>query len=191
VTIINLRGTNGAAKSTAVRTLMKHIGNSRRFKVDDYPSGYRLDTTNGKLFVMGNYAGECGGIDRSFSYKGAADHVMAIVDYLADQGSVIWEGVAAYSWKRYSAFAKAREAKGDRVIFALLDTPLETCIQNTERRRAGSGKRLRPLNPEHLIGKYEGWIKNQQYIADTGCECHSLPWQNPLPTLLEWLALRP
>ena len=196
-TIVNIRGTNGSGKSSLVCQLMEYLGTSDPFKFDGKPAGYRFTRPDGqRIFVLGKYTTACGGLDSSFSYKGAADDVILCLDLLAEKGDVVCEGVIAmssYGFARLSNLATSQEQKGNHVIFALLDTPLEVCIQRTEARRAEkaakSGKVAKPFNPDNLIDKFHSTHKDQKRLADAGYDCRMLSYQDPLPTLLQWLGL--
>lgn len=196
-TILNIRGTNGSGKSSLVRQLMQHLGTNDLFKFDGKPAGYRFTRPDGqRIFVLGKYTTACGGLDSTFSYKNAADDVILCIDLLAEKGDVICEGVVAmssYGFARLSNLATSQEQKGNQVIFALLDTPLEVCIQRTQARRAAkaalNGKEPKPFNPENLSAKWHSTHKDQRRLAGAGYDCRTLPYQDPLPTLLQWLGL--
>jgi hypothetical protein len=89
--------------------------------------------------------------------------------------------------------ATSHEKKGNHVIFALLDTPLKVCIQRIEARRSAKaileGKESKPFDPQNLGAKYQSTHKNQKRLADAGYDCRTLPYQDPLPPLLQWLDL--
>ncbi len=138
-TILSIRGTNGSGKSSLVRQLMEYLGTSDPFSFDGKPAGYRFTRPDGqRIFVLGKYTTACGGLDSSFSYKGAADNVILCLDSLAEKGHVVCEGVVAmssYGFGRLSNFANDQKAKGNNVIFARLDTPADLCVQRVHARR--------------------------------------------------------
>jgi hypothetical protein len=197
-TIVNIRGTNGSGKSSPVRQLMEHLGTTDSFKFAGQPAGYRFATPDGHhIFVMGMYRTPCGGLDSSFSYKHAADDVILCINWLAEKGHVVCEGVIAmssYGFGRLSSLATSQEQKGNHVVFALLDTPLEVCIRRTEARRVAKamlmGKESKPFDPQNLIAKYHSTHKDHKRLAEAGYDCRMLTYQDPLPTLLEWLGLK-
>ena len=196
-TIVTIIGTHGSGKSSLVRQVMKFLGANDPFKFDGKPAGYRFTRPDGqRIFVLGKYTTACGGLDSSFSYKGAADDVVLCIDLLAEKGHVVCEGVIAmssYGFGRLSNLATSQEQKGNQVIFAALDTPLEVCIQRTEGRRAARatqyGKESKPFDPQNLIAKYYSMLRDQERLADAGYDCRVLPYQDPLPLLLQWLGL--
>ena len=196
-TIVTIIGTHGSGKSSLVRQVMNFLGTNDPFKFDSKPAGYRFTRPDGqRIFVLGKYTTACGGLDSSFSYKGAADDVVLCIDLLAQKGHVVCEGVIAmssYGFGRLSNLATSQEKRGNHVIFALLDTPLEVCIQRTEARRAARatqyGKESKPFDPQNLIAKYYSMLRDQERLADAGYACRMIPYQDPLPPLLQWLGL--
>jgi hypothetical protein len=176
---------------------MGHLGKRTPFLIDNKEAGYRFKRPDGSLiFVLGKYQTACGGLDASFSYPGAADDVTFFLDELANHGDVVAEGVVAmgsYGIGRLQKFAEEQKLKGNRVIFALMDTPLETCIARCEQRRAGKaaakGKEAKPLNPENLKSKWDANHKDQVKLANLGLDCRMIPHADPLPTILSWLEL--
>jgi nicotinamide riboside kinase len=92
-TIVSIFGANASGKSSLVRNLMTSFGRPTPFRINDREAGYRLTRPDGKLvFVLGKYTTACGGLDASFSYKGAADDVVFCVNKLAAKGHVVCEG---------------------------------------------------------------------------------------------------
>lgn len=97
---------------------MNHLvaigGDKTPFTIDGREAGYCLTFPNNQyLYVLGKYTCECGGLDSSFSYKGAADDVMRLVSELAEHGHVVCEGVVAmssYGFGRLSRFAIDQES---------------------------------------------------------------------------------
>lgn len=200
--ILNIRGTNGSGKSTAVRLLIDYLWTQKAlkrmpFQVDGKEGGYRFVLPEGRnVSVLGKYQTACGGLDASFSYPGAADDVIYFLDALAELGDVVAEGVVAmgsYGIGRLQKFSADQTAKGNRVIYALMDTPLETCIARCEARRAekaaAKGKEPKPLNPENLKGKWESNHKDLAKLKALGLDTRLIPHNDPLPALLAMLEI--
>jgi len=166
------------------------------FQIDGKLAGYRFKRPEGYVSVLGKYETACGGLDASFSYPGAADDVTFFLDELATHGHVVAEGVVAmgsYGIGRLQKFAEEQKAKGNLVIFALLDTPLALCIERCEKRRAekaaAKGKEAKPLNPENLKSKWDSNHKDIEKLRALGLDCRMIPHQDPLPFLLFWLGI--
>jgi ABC-type dipeptide/oligopeptide/nickel transport system ATPase component len=200
--ILNIRGTNGSGKSTTVRSLMDYLWTKKAlkrtpFQIDGKEGGYKFVLPEGRnVSILGKYATACGGLDASFSYPGAADDVIFFLDELAKVGDVVAEGVVAmgsYGIGRLQKFSVDQTAKSNKVIFALMDTPLETCIARCEARRAekaaAKGKEAKPLNPENLRSKWESNHKDLQKLKDLGLDTRFIPHIDPLPTILQFLGV--
>ena len=190
--IIAIKGTNGSGKSSVVRSLIAYLGKAATLRFNQRESGYRCRYGDGALFVLGKYKTACGGLDSSFSYKGAADDVMLCLDTLAAKGHVVCEGLIAvsnYGFARVTRFVDEQKAKGNHVIFARLDTPVELCVQRVRERRRLAGN-PKPFNPEHLLEKHEALLCIQEKLGQAGCDARILPHEEPLQTLLRWFEER-
>lgn len=134
--LVNIRGTNGAGKTTAIRTLME-LGSFRPVYGlvfgPYHPQAY-VGTTPGserQVFVLGRYDTPTGGCDSLPTY----DLVIELLEKYAAKGNVIFEGFQVAScYGRIGAFM---ESYGKDAVMLFLDTPLETCLQRIEAR---SGK---------------------------------------------------
>jgi hypothetical protein len=191
-TIVAIKGTNGSGKSSVVRALVAHLGKAATLRFQNKNAGYRCTYEDAALFVLGKYESACGGLDSSFSYGGAADDLLLCLDALAAKGHVVCEGVIAitsYGFGRVTGFADEQKAKGNRVIFARLDTPAELCVERVRHRREEVGN-FKPFNPEKLIHKYESVLKSQEKLQQAGYDARVLPHEEPLQTLLRWFAER-
>jgi hypothetical protein len=192
-TIVSIFGANASGKSSLVRNLMTSFGRPTPFRINDREAGYRLTRPDGKLvFVLGKYTTACGGLDASFSYKGAADDVVFCVNKLAAKGHVVCEGIIAMSsWgiDRLVKQAQDQKAKGNHVIYALLSPPWEVVVDRLTKRQAASGRiRKTPFDPEKTVrAKHNGVPKKHAKLAAAGCDARILPWQDPLPSLSAWL----
>jgi|SRR6516162_5696744 hypothetical protein len=191
-TIVAIKGTNGSGKSTVVRALVAHLGNAATLRFNSKEAGYRCRYGDGSLFVLGKYRSACGGLDSSFSYAGAADDLLLCIDTLAAKGHVIAEGVIAltsYGFGRMTRFADKQRKKGNRMIFARIDTPAELCIARVRQRRLEAGN-SKPFNPEKLLHKYESVLRSQEKLREAGYDARILPHEEPLQTLLRWFEER-
>ena len=191
-TIIVIKGTNGSGKSSVVRALMAHLGTPTPVLFDGEEAGYRCKYDNHWVFILGKYKTVCGGLDASFSYKGAAEDVLLCLDLLAENGHVVCEGVIAmtsYGFGRLARFVNTQTAKGNHVIFASLDTPVELCLKRVRaRRKQAQNKKL--FDPEKLAEKYASVLRSQNKMQAAGYDTRILPHEEPLQTLLRWFAER-
>ena len=186
-TILAIRGTNGSGKSTLMRQFMAQMKRTGRIAWDGRVSGYRFTYHERTVFVLGRYANDCGGLDSSFSYKGAANDVCDAIRELAEYGDVITEGVVAissYGVKRMIQLATNLAAQGHRLILATLDTPEEVCIERVKSRRAARGN-VKPFNPENLRCKLRSIHKDHDRLLAMGLDCR---WISSSASLSELLA---
>lgn len=87
-------------------------------------------------FICGSYSAVCGGLD-SLSAPGIADSFYPKLKGLADEGyDILMEGLIQMSTGRAIDLVQC----GYDVDAIFLDTPLETCIERINQRRAAAGK---------------------------------------------------
>jgi len=144
-TVINIRSTSGGGKTTTVRGIMKK-GKVTPIRVptNKNPEAYRVDIKNvsSPVYVLGSYENQCGGMDTVQTQ----DEICNLIRKYAAKGHVLVEGLLmSHTFGRYASLDRELHAKGIHFIWAILDTPLELCLQRvTERREA---KRLAKANP--------------------------------------------
>lgn len=164
--IINLRGTNGSGKTHIIRGVMAAATKSTpKYGVlgARKPEAYELRIKGVKqpVFLLGSYHIWSGGCDQIQPY----DLILVLIEKYAAQGHVLFEGVLISS--SYGRVGQLMERWGQDAVMAFLDTPLETCIANVERRRQARGDR-RPLNPHNLTSKFNQISKSKNKIAGSG-----------------------
>jgi hypothetical protein len=146
--VINLRGTGGSGKSSAVYHLMKKFGVRSNIKNNGRIVGHRL---NQDIMIVGKYETNCGGCDQIKTQ----DDICKRVSKFAEKGSiVVFEGLLISGlYSRYLDLSRKLVNAGHRFIWAFLDTPLETCIRRTIARRKSVGN-VKPFNPANTELKY-------------------------------------
>jgi hypothetical protein len=181
-TVLNIRGSNCSGKSSAIRSVMQHVGVAETLKhpTSGKTAGYRL---NSGVFVVGRYESVCGGCDTIHSFKEIAD---AVILY-SRSGPVLFEG---FIWSGIfkSSHELARNLGGHaKTVFATMDTPVATCIRRVHVRRAAAGN-YKPFDPTNLIAKHRSVIKAHVKLDLAGWDTRLLSHRNPLPSLLQWLS---
>lgn len=148
MTLINIRGTNGAGKTTVVRRVMEARGPWVKITSGNKVIGYQTDS----LVVFGPYETPTGGCD-NFSEKGIADWVMSAISEFDRGGNhVIFEGVliSMYGIDRLARLHRA--TSGLHIIE--LTTPLEVCEASIMERRARSNRaNAKPFKRELVADK--------------------------------------
>jgi hypothetical protein len=160
--LINVRGTNGAGKTTVIRELMALCPHKLIYGVlgPRLPEAYLLMLPQ-PVYVLGPYLIPCGGCDRIQPFA----LVPPLIEKYAQRGHVVFEGLLMSTF--YGEVGRLTEAHDSVVMF--LDTPLDVCIARVEARRAAAGN-FRPFNPKLLIEKYNTIIKVQVRGAGDGGE---------------------
>jgi hypothetical protein len=144
--VVQLRGTSGSGKTTAMRALIEQLENFRPIEMNDRMTkntAYHgiLDDCGLRpvsVFVLGDYdpkrsAGGCDTIPT----------VQQVIDLVEKYGSrknslVVLEGLLlAHSWGALGEYVHARW--GERYVNVFLDTTVEKCIARVTKRRASRG----------------------------------------------------
>lgn len=174
--VVDIRGTHGSGKSWCVHQLLDHYGN-KPITEDGKTIGYKLKNIDAG--VLGRYSNVCGGCDGIKS----ADRVVELAKrFNEDYSLVIMEGIlVSHTYQRYHELALELEG----YTFCFLDTPKKICISRTRKRRAEKGN-TKEFNPKNLLHDWQQiWVRTRQRMIDSGHHVVILPWQDPLPILLE------
>jgi hypothetical protein len=181
-TVLDIRATHGGGKSWIIHNLLATFGNE---PIED--NGVVLGHAMPKLraVVVGPYTKVCGGCDAINKVEEATRRLEL---FLQTYKAVFMEGIrVAHTFQRYSDLAKELEAQGIHYKFLFLDTPLETCVQRVLARRQARGD-TRPFDPKNVHHDYKAiWERCRQKCLNAGHRVVIVPWQNPLPTVLEAL----
>jgi len=144
--IIDIRGTHGSGKSSIPIALIKlHnavpiLGRPLTYGGNVGILGYEVGEYN--LRILGRYETQCGGCDGIKTQ----DEIKARVTEWAKDGHVMLEGIlVSHTFGPWDKFATNKPWR-----FCFLDTPLQTCIDRVNTRRAAAGKG--PLeDPKNII----------------------------------------
>ncbi len=195
--IINVRGTSGSGKTTAARfflnnypnTEMRRSQTSASGRVSSKIMGYSIavPVLGNPLYLVGTYANTCGGLDVMGTQSEHADLISKA--YLAG-GNVLCEGLLA-SGVSHNATAPRRmlEVAGkENVIFAILDTPLDVCLDRVRARRAAraaaGGVEAKPFNEINTRQKYKDTMEAAERLLAEGYRVVMLDHLNAGPQLL-------
>lgn len=177
-TVVNVRGTNGSGKTTAVRAILKRwpvtIAEVTHRARGDRPLVYCVHTPSGPMFMFGSYETDCGGCDTISDYKTI---VPALLDKYAPKGNILFEGyLLSGAYGAVGEAMKKTEEAEHTVIFAFLDTPSDVCIKRVEARRAVRGVE-KPFNPVNLLGKYGAIESVHRRALEMGHRCEVINYQ--------------
>lgn len=147
MSVIQIRGTSGSGKSTAIRRFMDLVAERTAAPwVPHHEEGrkkplyYRHLPT--RLAVLGHYESVCGGCDTI----GSAREVYELIQSLPSRiQHVICEGLLLSEDTKWTS-----QLTDVYVLF--LTTPVETCLAQIEDRRAAKGND-KPLNPDNTVNR--------------------------------------
>lgn len=127
------------------------------------PEAYELlfDDIKAPVYVLGSYHVQSGGCDQIQPY----DLILDLIRKYAPKGHVLFEGVLVSS--SYGRVGALMEEWGQDAVMAFLDTSLEQCIKNVQKRRKEKGD-VREFNPHNLTTKYNQIVKGKVKIAEAG-----------------------
>lgn len=199
--IVNLRGTNGSGKSTAVRKFLASLPGSKGWRWEDskatdhphlvahhtegrkQPLYYTCEVGSFKFALLGHYETPCGGTDTLKSY----DEIVDLSKKLHKKGyHVLFEGVLI-SGDTKQMFRIHKAVKDIRVI--CLTTSLEQSIDNIMKRREKSGRRLgQPLNTKNTKSKHNLVIACRAKMEAAGIQCRSASSDQTARILKKWLS---
>jgi hypothetical protein len=188
--LINLRGTHGSGKSTAIRALTEK-SNVRPIFGTTFglrcPEGYkaRLPKVEADVFVLGPYTAQCGGCDGIQPYS----LIPPLIEKYAEQGHVVFEGsLISACWGVIGGLLE--RWKRDAIIL-FLDTPVEECVRRVRTRRLERGDE-REFDPRHVIQKHATIARLKQKIAGVGViQTRAVSGENAASIVISLLEQRP
>lgn len=175
--ILKLHGTSGSGKTTVARGLMSLASENI---LGDKHHELRLPQLTRPLFLLGRYDKTvCGGMD---TVQDPDEQVKLMVD-CAYKGHVFYEGLLLSGF--YGRIGKASEIYEGNHIFGFLTTPLATCLERVEARRAARGTKT-AFNPANTTDKFDA-ILRLKYRLDNeiGRRTEWISWKDPITKCLE------
>lgn len=152
--IINIRGTSGSGKTTAVRNLMALFPEKSNIKIEGrkQPIGYvlRHPARARPLYILGHYETACGGCDTI----NGMDEIYKYVREGAAQGDVLFEGLLI-SAEINRTVQLHKDFPGELHVLAL-NTPLEVCIDSINQRRWTKNPDKPPVKEKNTTSKFRG-----------------------------------
>lgn len=148
--ICKIHGASGAGKTTTVREVMAAALSMEvveRTKTQR-PLVYELIYPDmPAIYVLGSYDANCGGVDNITDYQ----DVLNLLDRYHHRGHILFEGLLQSTY--YGTMGVHSQLFGDKYIYAFLDTPIETCIERVQARRAANDTKTK-FNPENTRKKW-------------------------------------
>lgn len=169
--IVNIRGCNGAGKSTIPMSMMDVDPEFEVIKLGVSKTGKPCSpalTIFHKLgwIALGTYFNKTGGMD---TYKNNADTVMALMYALKNypEYDIIMEGVIASTISStYVKLFTELEEDGHQVLVMAFTPPLEVCLQRIQKRNGG-----KPINEKLVESKWNSVNTGVRYFREAGLTC--------------------
>lgn len=162
--IISLRGTSGSGKSTVAFTLLKNFPFTKDTDDNGKILGYRVEAGLSKpIYIVGRYETACGGCDGIPTQKEAAERALRAHSAGCH---VLMEGLLASASGPKGAVT-AMISETNAACFAILDTPLDTCLDRVRARRAARGDD-RPFNEDNTRLKWKQVRQTAKALFELG-----------------------
>jgi len=176
--IINLRGTSGSGKTTAVRRLIDSFLSTKLYDNSKRLIGHKVQMSAGHfVYVVGPYKTSCSGCDRMNSQ----DQICEIIRDFAKHGDVIFEGYrTSGSVKRYVHLA--RSLPDHQFLFLFMDTPLKICLERLNDRRHKNNIK-KPLSSRHVERTHERLQRMPAELLSLGMDARKVPFQSVADSL--------
>ena len=166
--IVNIRGCNGAGKSTIPMSMMELEPDYEIIKLGVGKTGKPCNPAltvfhKQKWVALGTYFSKTGGMD---TYSNNQETVQALEYALKHYPDydIIMEGVIASTIKStYAELFKSLEAQGHQVLVMAFVPPLEVCLERIQQRNGG-----KPIKEELVAGKWRSVNSGVRYFRDAG-----------------------
>lgn len=185
--IINIRGTNGAGKTTVVRTLMSHLKFYKDFKTSNGVFMHLYKTPAGETVAfVGLYEGAVtGGVDRVRNVRDIVEACAEVIPH----AHIVLEGLLLSGLQQLTKDVADACADHGEFHALTLDTPKEKCIQQTLSRRALAGND-KPFDPgKSLLPKYRAVELAHTKMKSWGMDARLVSQRDALITSMALLGL--
>jgi ABC-type dipeptide/oligopeptide/nickel transport system ATPase component len=201
--IVNIRGTSGSGKSTAVRAIMnlsiEAAVKTGRLGVNPFyadPAVFGKKRKNPLFYlcefpghpdvaVLGHYGADCGGCDTLPNYE----FIMNLIWERYQEGQhVIFEGLLLSHDKKQVTALYERLGKKDFTVLELTET-LETCLASVRERRVRKGDSP-DFNTANTVRRHGEVIRASLQLEERGIPVRRVSRAECVPAVLELLGLR-
>jgi uridine kinase len=176
--IIQVRGTSGSGKSTAMRRIMKELGTFKPVYVAGKKRPQYYIHESKPVLVLGHYETVCGGCDYLKSLRNVYELVRATQpsDFVLCEGLLLSEDV---KWTMTMAGCYTV-----RCIF--LTTPIERCIERIRGRRVEAGN-SDPLNTTNTVRRVRTIERARNKLLASGIIALRCSADQSVKIVLNWL----
>ena len=166
--IVNIRGCNGAGKSTVPMLMMDADPEYEVIKLGVGKNGKPCApaiTVFHKLkwVALGTYFNKTGGMDTYGTNQETRDALKYVLDNYPDY-DVVMEGVIASTIKStYADLFKSLEAQGHQVLIMAFLPPLKVCLERIQQRNGG-----KPIKEDLVESKWHSVESGVEYFRQAG-----------------------
>jgi len=192
--LVNIRGTSGSGKSTAVRSIMERADSVDPFLADPAVFGKKRKNPlfylcqfkgHPDVAVLGHYGADCGGLDTLPSYA----FITELIRTRYSEGQhVIFEGLLLSHDTKQVLGLWDWLGKKDFTVLELTET-VETCVQSVRDRRARKGQPPE-FNTNNTVRRHGEVIRACSKLEAAGVPVRRISRAECVPTVLELLELR-
>lgn len=181
--IIQLRGTSGSGKTTAMRKFMQDAPRGYHHWQSVFVSGRRKPQfyhLGDHVAVLGHYDSPCGGCDTFKGYEqlqAAVRVADSYAEYVVMEGLMLSDDVLQTA-KMHTEVAPVK------VIY--LTTDIELCIERVKQRRAARGKDG-IFNYDKLRNRHEQIMRTRPRLEAAGIYCRRASANQTPQLVLDWL----
>lgn len=183
--IIQIRGTSGSGKSTAMRRVKESLGGCQECFAEGrkQPQYYRF---NNRVFILGHYETACGGCDTIGSAKNVWDIIQLLRIASVEKPRVILcEGLLLAEDTKWTI----ELAKTDDVRVVWLTTPMGKCVEQINQRRAagGSDKVMTEKTINKAVTRAGTIERSRPKLEAAGVTCRRAPFDQAVRIVLNWI----
>lgn len=185
--VIQIRGTSGSGKTTAMRSVMDTLlWNPVHVPGRKKPLYYLSDGTNdeGRVCVLGHYDPDTpsGGCDTIGSAPQIRDVIYSLpgnIDVVLSEGAL---------WSEDVKWTLDLVEKGHEVKIIFLSTPYEECVRRVHLRRQAKGND-EPLDEFHTSKRFATIERARKRLVETGITCRRASGDQTSSIVINWIRL--
>lgn len=171
--ILNIRGTSGSGKSTAVRKIMELAPRIEKIFTENRknPLYYNLLWPDRTVLVPGHYETACGGCDTIKTYDDLFQIIRAA--HIGNK-DVLFEGLlVAHDKKRCKELFEWLGKDPSQFQIIEITETLETCLNSVEKRRSErKNPPKKPFNPDNTTRRYREVVRSCEQLEEFGIPIH-------------------
>lgn len=166
--IVNIRGCNGAGKSTIPMAMMRLDPDYEIIKLGVSKTGKPCNPAltifhKLKWVALGTYLSKTGGMDTYSTQQDTRNALQYALEHYPDY-DIVMEGVIASTIKStYAELFKSLEAQGHQVLIMAFVPPLDVCLERIQWRNGG-----KTIKEDLVASKWRSVNSGVKYFRDEG-----------------------